>query len=66
MMVNDNWRSSQQAEIHASTLAPTDDREPAIVATLAPGNYTAVVRGTGDYDRYCLDRNVRSRSAAAG
>ena len=48
LMVNDNWRSSQQAEIHASTLAPTDDREPAIVATLAPGNYTAVVRGAGD------------------
>ncbi len=48
MMVNDNWRSSQQAEIDASTLAPTDDREPAIVATLSPGNYTAVARGTGD------------------
>jgi len=48
LMVNNNWRSSQQAEIHASSLAPTDDREPAIVATLAPGNYTAVVRGVGD------------------
>jgi uncharacterized protein (DUF1800 family) len=47
LTVNDNWRSSQQAEINASTLAPTDDREPAIVATLAPGNYTAVVRGSG-------------------
>jgi len=48
MVVNDNWRSSQQEEIHASTLAPTDDREPAIVATLAPGNYTAVAHGTGN------------------
>ena len=48
LMVNDNWRSSQQAEINASTLAPTDDREPAIVTTLAPGSYTAVVRGAGD------------------
>ena len=48
LMINDNWRSSQQAEINASTLAPTDDREPAIVATLPPGNYTAVVRGNGD------------------
>lgn len=47
MAVNDNWRSSQQAEINASTLAPTDDREPAIVATLPPGNYTAIVQGTG-------------------
>ncbi|MGI8482541.1 MAG: DUF1800 family protein [Chthoniobacterales bacterium] len=45
---NDNWRATQQAEIQASTLAPTDDREPAIVSTLAPGNYTAVVRGTNN------------------
>ena len=48
MTVNDNWRSSQQAEVDASTLAPTDDREPAIVATLSPGNYTAVARGIGN------------------
>lgn len=48
MSQNDSWRSDQQAEIAASTIAPTDDREPAIVATLSPGNYTAVVRGVGD------------------
>jgi uncharacterized protein (DUF1800 family) len=42
---NDNWRSTQEAEINASTLAPTDPREPALIATLAQGNYTAVVRG---------------------
>lgn len=48
IMVNDSWRSLQQAEIDASTLAPTDDREPAIVATLPPGNYTTVARGTGN------------------
>ncbi len=41
---NDNWRATQQSEIEASTLAPGDDREPAIVASLAPGAYTAVVR----------------------
>jgi uncharacterized protein (DUF1800 family) len=45
---NDNWRSDQQAEIAASSIAPTDDRESAIVATLSPGNYTAVVRGAGN------------------
>ncbi len=45
MALNDSWRSAQQAEIHASTFAPTDDREPAIVATLAPGSYTFVARG---------------------
>ena len=42
---NDNWRTSQQTEISASSLAPTDDREPAVVSTLQPGNYTAIVRG---------------------
>ena len=42
---NDNWMSNQQTEIQASGYAPGDSREPAIVQTLAPGIYTAVVRG---------------------
>lgn len=42
---NDNWRNTQQNDLEASTLAPNDDREPGIVASLAPGLYTAVVRG---------------------
>ncbi|MGI9173211.1 MAG: DUF1800 family protein [Chthoniobacterales bacterium] len=42
---NDNWRSTQEAQIEASQLAPTDDREPALIANLAQGNYTAIVRG---------------------
>jgi hypothetical protein len=47
---NDNWRisdtgGSQEAEIEATTLAPTDDRESALVRPLAPGNYTTIVRG---------------------
>ena len=42
---NDNWMSSQQAGIQASGYAPGDNHEAAIVQTLAPGNYTAVVRG---------------------
>ncbi len=44
---NDNWRTSQEAEIIATTVPPTSDLESAIVATLAPGGYTAIVRGTG-------------------
>jgi uncharacterized protein (DUF1800 family) len=48
LSANDNWRSTQQAEIEASSIAPIDDREPAIVATLAPGNYTAIVRGASN------------------
>jgi uncharacterized protein (DUF1800 family) len=45
---NDNWRTDQQAEIAATSIAPVDDLEPAIVWTLAPGNYTSIVRGTAD------------------
>src|SRR5207253_1526601 len=40
---DDNWRDSQEAEIQATGLAPSDDAESAIVRTLAPGNYTAIV-----------------------
>lgn len=42
---NDNWRSDQEAEIVASTVAPSNDLESAIVRTLAPASYTAIVRG---------------------
>ena len=42
---NDNWRTTQQSEIIATTVAPTDDREAAIVATLPPGAYSSIVHG---------------------
>jgi hypothetical protein len=45
---NDNWKDNQQAEIEATTISPTNDLESAIVATLTPGNYTAIVRGVND------------------
>src|SRR5438067_11613935 len=45
---NDNWRSDQQAEIAASSIAPTDDTERAVVWTLTPGNYTTSVRGVNN------------------
>jgi CSLREA domain-containing protein len=49
MQANDNWRTGgQEAEIIATTVPPSDDRESAIVRTLAPGNYTAVVRGVNN------------------
>jgi hypothetical protein len=46
--VNDNWKSTQQAEISATGKAPPNDFESAIVRTLAPGNYTAIVRGVNN------------------
>jgi hypothetical protein len=42
---NDNWKESQQSEIESTKLAPPDERESAIVLTLDPGAYTAVLRG---------------------
>ena len=42
---NDDWRSDQEAEITATTLPPTNDAESAVIATLAPDAYTAIVRG---------------------
>ncbi len=44
---NDDWRSHQEAEILASTLAPANELESAIVATLPPTPHTAIVRGAG-------------------
>ena len=54
---NDDWQtteiggiitSDQVAEIRASGLAPTNPAESAIIATLVPGNYTAIVRGANN------------------
>jgi hypothetical protein len=45
---NDNWKDSQQGDIQATTIPPTNDLESAIVRTLVPGNYTAIVRGVNN------------------
>jgi hypothetical protein len=48
LLSNDNWRDSQAADIEATGIAPADLLESAIIATLTPGNYTAIVRGAND------------------
>jgi hypothetical protein len=45
---NDNWKEGQQSEIQAAGLAPTQDAESALLQTLPPGPYTALVRGAND------------------
>jgi hypothetical protein len=66
---NDNWRSTQLVDIYASSLAPLNDAESAIVATLNPGAYTAVVRGSNNttgiavVEAYDLDADRSSRLA---
>jgi hypothetical protein len=45
IMFDDNWKDSQRAAIQNSGLAPKDDRESAILRTVDPGSYTAILRG---------------------
>jgi hypothetical protein len=54
---NDNWQTTitggiitidQVQDIQNSGYAPGDAREPAIIANLPPGNYTAIVRGVNN------------------
>ena len=66
---NDDWNTStQQADIANSGLAPSDNRESAIIWTLTPGqNYTAVVRGqnggtgVGIVEAYDLEQAAASK-----
>ncbi|HEX8489388.1 MAG TPA: PQQ-dependent sugar dehydrogenase, partial [Chthoniobacterales bacterium] len=48
---NNNWKENtlaQQQDITSNQLAPSNDSESAIVATLQPGTYTAIIRGQGN------------------
>jgi hypothetical protein len=71
LAVNDNWKmrqdgSSQQTEIEATGIAPTNDLESAIAVTLAPGSYTAILSGNsgasgiGVVEVYDLDQAAGS------
>jgi hypothetical protein len=64
---NDNWKDTQQSQIAASGLAPSDDRESAIIISLAPGAYTAIAHGVSNtsgivlLEIYDLDQSVDAR-----
>ncbi len=66
---NDNWKDTQQTEIEATGLAPTDDAESAILTTLTPGSYTVVLHGQnggtgiGLFEAYDLDTTIASTLA---
>jgi len=45
LIFNDDWKDSQESIITSTGLAPSNDLECAIAGTVAPGSYTAVVRG---------------------
>jgi hypothetical protein len=60
---DDNWQTNQEQELKQTQLAPTDERESAILISLPPGAYTAIVRGKDDktgvglVEVYNLDAN---------
>lgn len=45
---DDDWRMYQEQQLIQIGLAPTDDRESAMLLVLQPGAYTAIVRGKND------------------
>ncbi len=63
---NENWKDTQQSELEAAGLAPTDDRESALQIALGPGLYTAIVRGASDTSGVALVEayNLEAGSAA--
>jgi hypothetical protein len=68
-MVNNDWKETQEVEIQATGIPPTNDLEPAIVATLGPGAYTAIIKGRNDtagvalVEVYDLNQDADSRLA---
>jgi len=63
---NDNWKDTQEGSIDATGLAPVNDAEAAIILSLPPGNYTAVLTGArgstgiGLIEVYDLSTNTSS------
>ena len=67
---NDNWRDDPSAsDLEANHIAPSNDLESALMATLAPGNYTAAVvgkngvAGVGLVEVYDLSQGSESKLA---
>lgn len=66
---NDNWRDTQENALEATAIPPTNDYESALLASVEPGAYTAVLsglggtRGIGVVELYDLDANSGSRLA---
>ena len=69
LVENDNWKDSQRTEIEATGLAPGDDREAVIIATLTPGQYTGLLTnklgapGIGTFEVYDLNMAADSELA---
>jgi hypothetical protein len=45
LATNDNWQDTQKTQIEQTGIPPGNVKESAIVSSLPPGGYTAIVRG---------------------
>jgi hypothetical protein len=45
IQTNNNWRDNQETALQNTGLAPSDDLESAILTSVPPGTYTAIVKG---------------------
>ncbi|HKP02323.1 MAG TPA: hypothetical protein VJU77_03090 [Chthoniobacterales bacterium] len=69
ILANNDWRDTQEADILATGLQPTNNLEAAIVEALAPGSYTVILRGMGMtsgvglVEIYDLDQGVDAKLA---
>jgi hypothetical protein len=61
LRANDNWRADQKDEIERTGIPPNYDEESALVSSVVPSNYTAILRGAngstgvGLIEIYALD-----------
>jgi hypothetical protein len=71
---NDNWKETNQTAIAGTGKAPPNDKESAILGSLSPGSYTAIVSGknntteVGLVEAYCVgppELRISSRTSAA-
>jgi hypothetical protein len=69
-IINNNWRDTQEQEIQDTGIPPVNDLESAILATLNPGAYTAIVKGNppnpngvGLVEIYDLNQSAASKLA---
>jgi hypothetical protein len=68
-ITNDNWRDTQETAIIATGIPPSNNLESAILVTLDPGAYTAILRGNGSgvggglVEVYDLDQAAASKLA---
>ena len=69
VVTDDNWMDTQKTEIEATGIPPINPLESAIIATLAPNNYTVILHGKGTatgvglIEAYDLDQAAASTLA---